>query len=1249
MSNRRSYLDTLNAGRPRKPHSALDQINESLAALEERLKRSRADVQPRSENLRQDGFPRSFSAAADRDAGRDDLHWAASAPGSSRYAQKTAPAQGRNYQAIAHDIDRVRGQEDGLAMAGRIAGELQGLREELRQQMTVGLQREFEVLRRDIDRSVRSGEGAGSSLRFGRELERLSGAVQELAHKSDDRSVSMLRLELEQLRGQVETLAREDSVQAVDRRWDEFDRRWTAFEDRFGAGLDNRIAEEGFSILNQRLEDIARAVDTLPQSLSLRSLEEKLRTLSGAVDQLAAHRPSGEETLGLIDERLDEISRAIVASTVAAKTSGFDPASLERIESRIAALAEQIEEVAHDRPSAEIMERLGLLSRRVDELAAGNRLPVDMLERFADQMAVIAERVGQRPEMPDLSHLLEGLEQRLDLFAISVERRQSDAVEQGNIIFRDLERRLDEFAERLDRRDAVPAFDGGEVIEAIDARFDALARELESREPAGQDAIRGLEARLADISQRLDGSSERFSNLDQDLIRSLEAQVAGLSAHLSQPGTPLPDLEDISPRLSQIEESLAGTRETILEAAREAAERAVQSMAGADAEKAAVAGLAQDLKTLESLTRRSDDRNARTFEAIHDTLLKIVERLGSLENVSSAAEVVRPEAEKIPVRQVPSLDMDTLAGEGETLLADAMDGEVQVRTPAQAASEAARAALGDVAGEEVARKTSLLGNITRAFRKDAAVVRPEVAEPAAATAEPGLDEPLEPSLLNRPLEPGSGAPDLNAILKRVRDERGQSAERPGTDAAKSDFIAAARRAAQAAAAEAETLKRQSTLGGPARGLRIGELFRARRKPILMAVGAVMLALAGLQFGKAFIGKQEEAPRAAAAPAAIEQILPAEQPAPPVQASRVVEPERVAQDPVAPIIEESVLQEPVQTANNPVSEPVAAEPAAPVAEARQEASAPQTAVPEATNDATDDLSTGAVPPVASSLIDVPADVGTPALREAAAGGDAKALFEVGAHYAEARGVKEDTAAAANWYEKAAEMGLAPAQYRIGNFYEKGIGVARDTAKAREWYEKAAAQGNASAMHNLAVLLAMGTDAPADNEGAARWFKAAADLGVKDSQFNLGILAAKGVGMPQNLEESYKWFTLVARTGDKDAAAKRDEIAKALRPEQLEKARQTAELWQAREMDPAANDVDVPDAWLGEPVTTSSVDMKKAVQNIQRILNKNGYQAGAIDGVMGGKTKEAIAAFQADNGLPATGDIDDKLVEALLARK
>ncbi|WP_198023556.1 SEL1-like repeat protein, partial [Mesorhizobium sp. LSJC280B00] len=254
------------------------------------------------------------------------------------------------------------------------------------------------------------------------------------------------------------------------------------------------------------------------------------------------------------------------------------------------------------------------------------------------------------------------------------------------------------------------------------------------------------------------------------------------------------------------------------------------------------------------------------------------------------------------------------------------------------------------------------------------------------------------------------------------------------------------------------------------------------------------------------------------------------------------------------------------------------------------------------------------------------------------------------YAESRGVKEDMAAAAKWYEKAAELGFVPAEYRIGNFYEKGVGVARDIKKAKTWYQLAAAQGNASAMHNLAVLFAMATDGVTDNESAARWFQAAADLGVKDSQFNLGILAAKGVGMKQNLEESYKWFALVAKTGDKDAAAKRDEIAKALRPDQLERARAAAELWKAKPLDPAANSADVPESWQdGTPQTTAGIDMKKAVQNIQRILNKNGYEAGNPDGMMGQKTKNAIMAFQADNDMKATGAIDEKLVKALLARK
>ncbi|RWM18756.1 MAG: peptidoglycan-binding protein [Mesorhizobium sp.] len=1313
MNSKRSYLDTLNAGRQRRPHTTLEQLNRSLETLEQRLERTRADISERPDPRRPSAEPRYASSRPYED------------PRPAEPPKSPAPpAFDQSYQAIARDIDRVRGQEDGVAVVGKIAGELRGLREELRHQMTAGLQREFEALRKDIERAFQasaqpggqSGGGKGSA-ELGVEFERLSGAIQTLAEKSDDRSVNMLRLELEQVKAALDTLAREESVQAVGRRWDDFDRRWTAFEDRVDADQRKRSDAPGLSMLTDRLEQISNAVNNLPESLSLRSLEEKVRTLASAVDHFARQQDNrGSSTFGMIDERLDEISRAIVASTVAAQANSFDPEAFERIEKRIASLAQQIEEVTQVHPSGEVIDRLNMLSSRVDDLASRANLPEQAMERLDKQIALIADKIDRAPAMPDADYIFQGLEQRFDVLSGMMERRQGDAIEQGNMLFRDLERRLDEVADRLDQR--MPQIDGAGIMDAIDARFSALAKRLETRVPdhAGEAAIRGLESRLEDISSRLDSSAAQVAGIDPALIRSLEAQVAGLSAHLSKPGMPLPEFEDISPRLNEIEKSLAGTRDSILSAAREAAESAVRSLAGSSANTAAVSGLAQDLKTLEALTRRSDERNSRTFEAIHDTLLKIVDRLGSLETgepTDAASEFTQPaapvraraaRASKIAVQDAPSMDIDQpmpLTGDMADLDSRATAimrnepgsrSEPGTRTPAEAAAAAAMAALGsDTAtekSEQPGGRKSMLGGLARAFKgkkeKDVAPLAgsaPDVEIPSA-----DLDEPLDPKVANRPLEPGSGPPDLNAIMKRVRDERGPPVRTGNADASKSDFIAAARRAAQAAAAEADALKRQSTMSGPVKALRIGDLLKARRKPILMAAAAVMLALAGLQLGKAFFSDPVEMASNDAAPIETMSAGIASQPKTDAQTAaqdsaeargvRQAEPsESVAEDdmpaqtavaapsngemsagaetPMDTGLESEPAPAPTASMESPdpaAANVTASAPAGPtVADAEPMATAP------AATPATQDMTGTVTPAVASTAaatakIDIPTDAGPAALRDAAAGGDAKALFEIGSRYAESRGVKQDMAAAAKWYEKSAELGFAPAEYRIGNFYEKGTGVTRDVKKAKTWYQLAAEQGNASAMHNLAVLFAMAADGVTDNESAAHWFQAAAELGVKDSQFNLGILAAKGVGMKQNLEESYKWFALVAKTGDKDAAAKRDEIAKALRPEQLERARAAAELWKAKPLDPAANSADIPESWQdGTPQTTASVDMKKVVQNIQRILNKNGYEAGTADGVMGQKTKDAIMAFQTDNDLKPTGAVDEKLVKALLARK
>ncbi|MEA2928833.1 MAG: localization factor PodJL, partial [Hyphomicrobiales bacterium] len=173
--------------------------------------------------------------------------------------------------------------------------------------------------------------------------------------------------------------------------------------------------------------------------------------------------------------------------------------------------------------------------------------------------------------------------------------------------------------------------------------------------------------------------------------------------------------------------------------------------------------------------------------------------------------------------------------------------------------------------------------------------------------------------------------------------------------------------------------------------------------------------------------------------------------------------------------------------------------------------------------------------------LPAAIGGPALRNAAASGNAAAEYEIGLRYSEGKGVPANLELAVHWFERAAQQGIAPALYRLGSLYEKGQGVKKDLNKARTLYLQAADKGNAKAIHNLAVLYAEGIDGKPDYRIAAQWFRKAADRGVADSQYNLGILYARGIGVEQNLAESYKWFALAANQGDQDAVKKRDDVA------------------------------------------------------------------------------------------------------------
>ena len=55
--------------------------------------------------------------------------------------------------------------------------------------------------------------------------------------------------------------------------------------------------------------------------------------------------------------------------------------------------------------------------------------------------------------------------------------------------------------------------------------------------------------------------------------------------------------------------------------------------------------------------------------------------------------------------------------------------------------------------------------------------------------------------------------------------------------------------------------------------------------------------------------------------------------------------------------------------------------------------------------------------------------------------------------------------------------------------------------------------------------------------------------------------------------------------------------------------------------------------------------QVIYNVQQALKDLGYYAGPLSGSLSGATRNAISAFQEDNGLEVTGAIDEPTVEAL----
>ena len=126
-------------------------------------------------------------------------------------------------------------------------------------------------------------------------------------------------------------------------------------------------------------------------------------------------------------------------------------------------------------------------------------------------------------------------------------------------------------------------------------------------------------------------------------------------------------------------------------------------------------------------------------------------------------------------------------------------------------------------------------------------------------------------------------------------------------------------------------------------------------------------------------------------------------------------------------------------------------------------------------------------------------------------------------------------------KGANLGYGPAQFYMAKLYEAGdAGLPKDVAAARLWTQRAADNGERKAMHNLGLYYFEGTGGAKNLALAAQWFRKAADMGLVDSQYNLARLYEGGFGVGQSSSEAYKWYLVAARSGDAESRAASDRL-------------------------------------------------------------------------------------------------------------
>jgi localization factor PodJL len=915
------------------------------------------------------------------------------------------------------------------------------------------------------------------------------------------------------------------------------------------------------------IADRQRALDgyspTLPDTGSVReaSALPRARTqeLSGLEQQLRDINRQMEK-LGRpcgVDKAIDGL-RDDLAEIGAMLQDAMPRKSVEALEEATLKLAERIEggrNAGVDAPALAGVEK-GLAELRETVRGLGNSDNLGKLDRALQELSHKIDGIAQNSEQPGA---LRGIETALATLRSTVSRVASnDALAKLSDEVRGLAGKLDRNAES----------GGSDLLAMLEKRIAALADALHTRNEGGQATPPELDRVISTLAEKIEHVQQ--TRADPNALRPLEERIAKL----------IEKLDGSDARLNQLEAIERGLTELLTRVGRQS----VPDVA-LDVGTSGRTELSHEVAEL----KQTDKETRDSLEAVHGTLGHVVDRLAMIETDMHGNARARARGAK------PKIPGPTDVGRQE----EARPLEPFIGRPEQLTSAASARPMIETATEHATESTDTRREMHH------------VDIPASLAP----DHPLEPRVTGgqTPESPAERIAASDAALEEVKTA---TVSEP---IGKSDFIAAARRAAQAAARQApakNTSKRANDIASAAGKLanRVGKL-----RGLIAGSSVILLVLGSLELARTLLNS---APEESSAPARVSTLVqPQAETAALTRASEsaavttnadkeYATAERTLSGGEAATLPNATVSPPASMTNlpleiarhttaglQPTQVPTQVPSQLPIQGSTEAERAAEVtgSIPAGASAAKPAVSTPPVHPVATPQAghasdNLPAGLG-PNLRAAALKGEAAAEFEVAVRLAEGRSVPQNMPAAAEWFERAAKKGLAPAQFRLAGLYEKGLGVKKNLETARRYYSAAGVAGHAKALHNLAVLYAEGVDGKPDYQTAARWFRKAAGYGVADSQYNLAVLYTRGIGVEQNLAEAYKWFALAARDGDAESARKRDDLAMHLDQRSLQAALQAIQTFVPEQQPEASVLVKTPAGGWDQVTTSSSLPPPK----------------------------------------------------------